>query len=178
MHRIIGLDVGARALRFVALSSGFRGFSIQEARSVVLPPVADGVTPGTRLAAALEELGLVLGGDTVAVSLPGALVASHLFTLPFLDAGRIEQVLPAEVEGAIPFEMDEVVWDHAVISQAGGKSEGLVGVVRNAALREWIDMLAGAGVDPPSITFAPPALAALAERGLLPRDGGPAEPLG
>jgi hypothetical protein len=176
MHRIIGLDVGARALRFVALSSGFRGFSIQEARSVVLPPVADGVTPGARLAAALEELGLVLGGDTVAVSLPGALVASHLFTLPFLDAGRIEQVLPAEVEGAIPFEMDEVVWDHAVISQTGGKSEVLVGVVRKAALRDWIDMLAGAGVDPRSITFAPLALAALAERGLLASDGVPAEP--
>jgi len=167
MHRIVGLDVGARTLRFVALSSGFRGFSVQEARSVALPPVADGTPPGARLAAALEELGLVLGGDTVAVALPGALVASHLFTLPFLDSGRIEQVLPAEVEGAIPFEMDEVVWDHAVISQAGGKSEVLVGVVRKAALREWIDMLAAVGIDPRTITFAPLALAALAERGLL-----------
>lgn len=167
MHRIIGLDVGARALRFVALSSGFRGFSVQEARSVSLPPALEGSAPGTRLSAALAELGLVLGADTIAVSLPGALVASHLFTLPFVDPGRIEQVLPAEVEGAIPFEMDEVVWDHAVLSQAAGKSEVLVGVVRKAALREWIEALAGAGIDPRSITFAPLALAALAERGLL-----------
>jgi general secretion pathway protein L len=167
MHRIIGLDVGARALRFVALSSGFRGFSVEEARSVALPPSADGAPAGARLTAALEELGLVLGGDTVAVALPGALVASHLFSLPFLDSGRIEQVLPAEVEGAIPFEMDEVVWDHAVISQAGGKSEVLVGVVRKAALREWIETLAAVGIDPRTVTFAPLALAALAERGLL-----------
>ena len=179
MHRIVGLDVASHAVRFVALESSFRGFAVLEARSVALAPpaAADADSPlgeaprvqllGQRVKEALRTLSFSPGDDTVAVSLPGASVASHLFTLPFVDLRRIEQVLPAEVEGAIPFEMDEVVWDHAVLSQANGKSEILVGVVRKEALREWIAVLAAAGIDPRMVTFAPLALGALAERGLL-----------
>lgn len=168
MHRIVGLDLGAQALRLVVLESGFRGFHVLRAQSVAMPTRDPAAPPHPeRIKAALGELGLELGQDAVAVSLPGTLVASHLFTLPFLDARRIEQVLPAEVEGAIPFEIDEVVWDHAVLSQANGKSEVLVAVVRRPALKAWIEALAAAGIDPRIVTFGPLALAAAGERGFL-----------
>ena len=117
MHRTVGLDWAQDALRVATLQSGFRGFAIQDVRSVAV--TADG------LKAAVDALGLTppLGpDDTVAVALPGALVATHLVTLPFTDPKRIEQVLPAEVEGAIPFDLAEVVWDYAILSQAGGKT--------------------------------------------------------
>src|ERR1051325_342936 len=61
--------------------------------------------------------------------------ASFVFPLPSVDSRRVEQVLPAEVEGAIPFDLDEVVWDHAVLSQGDGKTEVLVAVVKKTALR-------------------------------------------
>jgi general secretion pathway protein L len=167
MHRIVGLDVGADKVRLVALESGFRGFSLLEARSVALP---DGGTPAERLKAALSQLPRS-PDDTIAVALPGAHVASHVVTLPFTDARRIEQVLPAEVEGAIPFDLDEVVWDHAVLSQANGRTEVLVGVVRKSALQQTLAQLGEAGVDPRVVTFAPLALATPAERGMVSRDG-------
>lgn len=172
MHRIVGLDVGARALRVVALESGFRGFRVLRAAAAELAPDGPSAPPlPERLRAALSALGIELGDDAVAVALPGSLVTSQILTLPFLDPRRIEQVLPAEVEGAIPFEIDEVMWDHAVLSQAGGRSEVLVGVVRKEALREWLTSLQQAGIDPRVVTFGPLALAATAERGLLGGDG-------
>ena len=167
MHRIVGLDVGVDRVRVVALESGFRGFSLLEARSVPLP---DGGTPGERLKAALSQLPRS-PDDTIAVALPGTQVASHVVTLPFTDARRIEQVLPAEVEGAIPFDLDEVVWDHAVLSQANGRTEVLVGVVRKSALQQTLAQLSEAGIDPRVVTFAPLALAMPAERGMVARDG-------
>jgi general secretion pathway protein L len=167
MHRIVGLDVGADKVRLVALESGFRGFAILEARSVALP---DAGTPGERLKAALAQLPRS-ADDTIAVALPGAQVASHVVTLPFTDARRIEQVLPAEVEGAIPFDLEDVVWDHAVLSQANGRTEVLVGVVRKSALQQALAQLSEAGVDPRIVTFAPLALATPAERGMVARDG-------
>jgi general secretion pathway protein L len=163
MHRIVGLDVAADELRMVALQSGFRGFVVAEARRVALP---DGGSLSERLSAALSQLP-PLGEDAVAVALPPAQVASYVFTLPFVDSRRIEQVLPAEVEGAIPFDLDEVVWDHAVLSQREGKTEVLVAVVRKSALQGQLAALSEAGVDPRVVTFAPLALGALAERGLL-----------
>jgi general secretion pathway protein L len=167
MHRIVGLDVSGDKLRLVALESGFRGFSVLEARSVALP---EGATPGERLKAALAQLGRA-EDDIFAVALPGTQVASHLVTLPFTDARRIEQVLPGEVEGAIPFDLEEVVWDHAVLSQANGRTEVLVGVVRKSVLQQALASFAEAGVDPRLVTFAPLALATPSERGMVARDG-------
>ena len=167
MHRIVGLDVSGDKVRLVALESGFRGFSVLEARSVALP---EGATPGERLKAALAQLPRA-EDDIFAVALPGTQVASHLVTLPFTDNRRIEQVLPGEVEGAIPFDLEEVVWDHAVLSQANGRTEVLVGVVRKSVLQQALASLAEAGVDPRLVTFAPLALATPSERGMVARDG-------
>ena len=172
MHRIVGLDIASDRVGLVALESGFRGFEIKEARSVAMP---EGATLGERLKAALAELSLVppLGAeDTIAVALPGAQVASHLVTLPFSDTRRIEQVLPAEVEGAIPFDLSDVVWDHAILSQSPGRTEVLVGIVRKTVLKEMLEMLGSAGLDPRVVTFAPLALSALAERQQLRGQGG------
>ena len=172
MHRIVGLDVSGDNLRLVALESGFRGYSVLEARSAPLP---EGATPAERLKAALAQLPRG-EDDTYAVAMPGAQVASHLVTLPFTDARRIEQVLPGEVEGAIPFDLEEVVWDHAVLSQANGRTEVLVGVVKKTALQQALASLAEAGIDPSLVTFAPLALATPSERGMVARDGAAGAP--
>ena len=166
MHRIVGLDLGGDAVRLVALESGFRGFSVQEMAQAPMP--AEG-TLTERLQKALPLLngGKILGGDSIAVSLPGAQIASFPMTLPFVDLRRLEQVLPAEIEGVIPFDLDDVVWDYTILSQADGKSEVLVAVVRKKALKEAIDALQAAGIDPKVITFGPLALAALGEKKLL-----------
>lgn len=167
MHRSVGLDWAQDAVRVATLESGFRGFAIEAVRSAPLP--SEGA-PAERLKTALAELALTppLGPeDTVAVALPGSLVAIHLFTLPFTDKKRIEQVLPAEVESAIPFDLAEVVWDHAPLGQVNGKTEVLVGIVKKTALREHLEMLAAAGIEPRVVTIAPLALAALGEKNLL-----------
>lgn len=164
MHRIVGLDVTPESLRMVALESGFRGFRVLEAKSAQLS--GEG-SLSERLKGALAQLGLSLGEDSVAVALPSSQVASHLFTLPFTDPRRIEQVLPAEVEGAIPFEMDEVIWDHCVLSHEGGKSRVLVAVAQKSVLENTLAELKTAGIDPRCVTCAPMALAALQEKKLL-----------
>src|SRR4051794_39892695 len=115
MHRNVGLDWAQNSLRVATLQSGFRGFAVQEVKAVELPPEG---TPAERLRAGLAALQLnpPLGpDDSIAVALPGSLAATHLLTLPFSDLKRIDQVLPAEVEGTIPFDLDEVVWDSAVL---------------------------------------------------------------
>ncbi len=167
MHRIVGLDHGQDALRVATLQSGFRGFAIEEVRAAPMP--ADG-TAAERFSGALRGLGLeppLSAEDSVAVALPGSMVATHLVTLPFTDPKRIEQVLPAEVEGAIPFDLADVVWDHAILGQAAGKTDVLVGIVKKSVLREHLDALAAAGIEPRVVTLAPLALAALGERGML-----------
>ena len=146
MHRIVGLDVAANELRMVALQSGFRGFAVADVRRVPLP---EAPSLAERLSAAVSQLP-PMGDDAIAVALPAAQVASFVFTLPFVDSRRVEQVLPAEVEGAIPFDLEDVVWDHAVLSQGDGKTEVLVAVVKKTALQGILGSVAEAGIDLPS----------------------------
>lgn len=163
MHRNVGLDATQAEVQLVAIESGFRGFEVREAASA---PLGEEGAWSERLKTAVDRLGL-RPEDSVTISLPAAMVASHVFTLPFTDLKRLEAVLPAEVEGAIPFDLDDVIWDHAVLSQRGGKSEVLVAVVKKALLREHLDQWKAAGVDPRVVTFAPLGLAALSQKRLL-----------
>jgi general secretion pathway protein L len=167
MHRIVGLDITADELRIVALQSGFRGFAVTDARRVPLP---EGESLSERISAALSQ-SPPLGDDAIAVAIPPAQVASFVFTLPFVDARRVEQVLPAEVEGAIPFDLDDVVWDYSVLSQGEGRTEVLVAVVKKTSMRTFLASLSEAGIDPRVVTFAPLVLGDLAERKVL-ADGG------
>src|SRR5437016_13210077 len=173
MHRNVGLDWAQDSLRVATMQSGLRGFAIQEVRSAAL--LAEG-TPAERLEAGLAAIDLIppLGpDDSIAVALPGSLVATHLIALPFSDPRRIAQVLPAEVEAAIPFDLSEVVWDAAILGVPGGKTEVLVGMVKKTALREHLEALEAAGLDPRVVTLGPLALAALGERGILVAQGEP-----
>src|SRR2546422_629332 len=59
----------------------------------------------------------------------------------------------------------------AILGQSGQKTDVLVGVVKKTALREHLDLLAAAGIDPRVVTLAPLALSALGERGVLAPEG-------
>ena len=65
------------------------------------------------------------------------------------------------------FRSTEVIWDYAVLSQANGKTDVLVGIVRKSVLREHLAALSAADIDPRVVTLAPLALAGLGEKNLV-----------
>jgi len=72
--------------------------------------------------------------DAVVTAVPGVAAASHLVSLPFSDARRIEQTVQFEVEAAIPFDLADVAWDWQPLERQDGRSDLLVGVIRNEEL--------------------------------------------
>lgn len=127
--------------------------------------------PRTMRAFALlaEQLG-GLRADLSAVALPGLGAASPMITLPFTDVKKIEATLGFEVEGILPFDLEDALYDYQVLSQKDGKSELLVGVLRRDVFVEFLDELRDAGVDPRVVTLpglgAAPLLGELAGPGL------------
>jgi general secretion pathway protein L len=176
-QRILGLDLGARSVKAVLLEGTFRGFTVAAASRVPLG-AAEGDAPlSARHAAAVRTL-VEEGGfrfDVAAVALPGAGVSSNVITLPFGDPKRIEQTIPFEVEGQIPFDLSEVAWDWQPLSQGPGKTDLLVAVVRKEELAALLASLAEAGVDPRAIVPAGPAYAALFAAGAVTPPPAPAE---
>ena len=174
MARVLGLDLGSYSVKALLIESTFRGYTLRrfaEAR------VASGQTPSASIAglrAALSSLSAEkhLAADQVFVSLPGTSAATHLISLPFNDPRRIEQTIGFEVEGVVPFELTDIVFDYQVVSEKNGKSEILVGVARKEDLKQLIALLGEFGVEPRVITFAPLAYQNVL---LLPEDTSDAE---
>jgi general secretion pathway protein L len=155
MASILGLDLGSYSVKGMLTEVTLRGTQIKG-----FGEVRRGETQLTEaLHTLLDQLfpPQSLHRDQVVTSLPGQSLVTHLLTLPFTEAKQIEAALPFEVEGQLPSDLSEVVFDYQLGAQADQKSELLVGVVRKEQLRELLEMLKQLEVNPRVVTH--PALA-------------------
>ncbi|ABS24935.1 pilus assembly protein PilM [Anaeromyxobacter sp. Fw109-5] len=169
-QRILGLDLGAHAVKGVLLESTYRGYTVVDsARAPVAPPADDGARLVSRQADALRALLAERGWrpEAVIAAFPGAAASSHVVTLPFTEPRRIEQTVGFEVEGQIPFDLDEVAWDWQPLHAHDGETDLHVSVVRKEELAALVAALAAAGVDPRAVVPAGPAYAALFATGAV-----------
>lgn len=179
-QRILGLDLGASAVKAVLLESTLRGFDVLRATRLPLPaaapaptageaPAAPEAAPFSRHAAGVKAL-LQDGSfafDVAVIAFPGASLSSSVVTLPFTDPRRIEQTVGFEVEGQIPFDLADVAWDYQPLGVRDGKTDLLVAVARREELSALLGALAEVGVDPRAVVPAGPAYASLLSAGAL-----------
>ena len=170
-QRILGLDLGASAVKAVLVESTFRGWTVLETARA---PLGEGAPGPGRHAAAVRALLEARGWsfDAAVVAFPGTAGSTSVVTLPFTDPRRIEQTVGFEVEGQIPFDLADVAWDWQPLGVREGKTELLVAVVRKDELAALLAGLGEAQVDPRAVVPPGPAYAALAAAGAL---AGPAQ---
>ena len=151
MGRILGLDLGSHTVKAVLFDASLRGHLTRAVAEV--PRAQEGDRAETLRAALAELLGKhPLQADQVAVALPGPTLATHVISLPFADPRKIEQTLPFEIEGQLPFDLANVVFDYQIASQQPKRSDLLVGVVRKEELRALLQTLAQVQIDPRIVT--------------------------
>jgi general secretion pathway protein L len=197
-QKILGLDIGAHSVKAVLLEGTMRGWELKAHATAPLGPPEVVETPAAaepagegesaaatpaepvadlRLSRAIGAVAEQIGGlraDLTAVALPGTSAASPFVTLPFTEQKKIDATIGFEVEGLLPFDVDDALYDYQLLSQDDGKSDLLVGVVRRDEFGALIQQLQGAGVDPRIVTLPGIALAELAadvaKRSALPAD--------
>ncbi len=149
-QRVIGLDMGTHSIKAaVLLQSRWSGFELAGFFKENVDR-DDSVPERERVASALGRLFSEnrLKSDVVAVSMPGLAVSTRIITLPFTDRKKIARVISFEVEGYIPFALEDVVISYHILGQEEGKTRLLAVSVRKDILRENLETLAGAGVVP------------------------------
>jgi type II secretion system protein L len=118
------------------------------------------------LADTLREKAKAWSHARIVLTIPGRLFAQRVVTLPFADRKRIEKALPFELEDLVPFELDDMVIDHLVLDGSEQKKDAettvLCLVLPKTVLREHLDRLSAAGIDPHAVVPSTAALAAVA----------------
>lgn len=146
--KIVGLNIDKGRL---AVSVVQRQFG----KSELVDSFVQSFATDAELADILREKSPSWAGAKIVSSIPGHFFSQRVLTLPFADRKRVEKALPFEVEDIVPFELGDVVLDHQVLGSAGAGKESetrvLCMMLPKTVLRQHLDLLSGAGIDPQTI---------------------------
>ncbi len=174
---VIGLDVGTWSVKAAVLDSGLRRFTLQEVREHRVARGPDGAVVSAEehlaVAAALEGL---RDRSVIATAVPGQRVMTRELTLPFTDPKKIRSVLGFELEGRLPVDLSDMVYDYAVLEAGEEGARLLCSAVERDWLRGFLDELAAANADPKVVGLDTMAYAQLAPHLPPSEAGGDLEP--
>lgn len=161
-QRVIGMDLGAHAVKIAAFDVGFRSVQLSELTTIAVPGGPEPLME--RCAAALQGAGSLVADGVVAVGVPGDRVLLRVLDIPFADARKIKAVVGAELADDLPWELDEIVYDAASVAVEGGSGKVQAAIAQSEEIREMLDVLSGAGIQVQQLPVAPLAYAALIRR--------------
>ncbi len=169
--KVVGLRIEKGRVAATVVEKGFRQTELTESFSI--PFATD-----TELADILREKSRDWAGARIVSSIPGHQFSQRTVTLPFSDRKRVEKALPFELEDTVPFPLDDVEVDHVVQERPEAeadkkdkkKESTVLGIMLpKTALRQHLDFLASAGMDPQVIVPSYAGLLPVAK--MIPSDG-------
>ncbi|MBF6567330.1 MAG: PilN domain-containing protein [Candidatus Binataceae bacterium] len=103
--------------------------------------------------------------DVVLSALPAEFVAKRLLQLPFSDRRRLNQVVPFALEEHLPFPVDDAVVAFSRLGRDGDTTRVVAAYARRSDVKDHLDLLGRAGIDPKTITLSALALSFLVAQG-------------
>ncbi len=174
--KVVGLDLGSHTVKVCELVTTFRNFELVGFGSEpveALPAFAGPLTTGSgafRLDAVeeedsgpemavamaahrlLERRGLL--GETLMCALPPDIGSTAVLEFPFSQPRKIEQVLAFQLDEAVPFDVEDCVFDYQIVRrQEDGSCEVLVAYVKRDAFERFLEALSRVGIDPKVVGF-------------------------
>ena len=151
MARVIGIDLGAWAVKVAVLEGSFGRLALTavHSRRVAAEP---GRVPS--LEQRLEALRTLMeeeelqGFGAVAAGWPADRASLRVVELPFDDRAKVARILPFEVENYVPFEVEDKILEHRVIQRGEGRCRVLSCLADREEVRALLEGLREQGLDP------------------------------
>lgn len=165
MATILGLDIDPTAVRGVVVKTALRKSAVSAYIAVGLAPASSPEEQAETVRAAVQQVlaGVGVVPDRVITELSGDEVSIRKLSIPAKVAKKVGELLPHELEGAVPFDPDDSIIDHQPIETAAGEYRLLAAVTTKEKVRAHLDQMRALGVEPREI-----AVGAVALDGLVP----------
>jgi len=94
----------------------------------------------------------------VVISVPGQQTLTRFTKMPPVEAKKIPDMVQYEASQQIPFDMDEVIWDYQVFTEADSPDvEVGIFAIRKELIRNYISQFTGSGIEPAIVQSSPMA---------------------
>ena len=151
-QRVLGIDLGAHTIKMAEVEVGFRATKLVHLKTFGVPAGPEPCLE--RGLKALGQMGEVSGPfDLVAVGMPGDTYLYRVFDMPFSDSRKIAAVVANQLADDIPWELEDVVFDHYALTAPAGKV--LAVAARSKEIEYLIAQLAVLEIEPRTLPPAP-----------------------
>lgn len=171
-QNILGIDIGTYSVKMVLMERTFDEFQILQ--FVEQPLNMQLRLPHDEAAALAIEQALQnnpMPADIVSVGLPGHILSSRVLDMPFTNQKKLAQIIEFELEGYIPFGIEDLVVDYHVLARTESSSRVLCAYVQQERFAKYLESLAKAGTDPKYCGADVIDLANIAQVTMVPSDG-------
>ena len=157
LKNVTGLDLGSDSLKSVEFKQALRGLEPVQMR--IHPRAAAEIDLGEQIQRFLNQY--EISTEYVASAIPGQLLSNRVMEFPFRDRKKLNQAVPFQLEGDIPFEIDDVLIEWQMIG--GDRNRALINasVAQRAHVSNLLDDLIQGGATPRVIESAGTVLANL-----------------
>ncbi len=144
MKNVLGLDLGSHSIKGVELRQTLRGLESVQLR---LHTRVDSEAPLD------EELRRFirlhhLPTEHVVAALPADRLSSRQLHFPFRDRKKLKQAVPFEVEGEIPFDIEDVLVDWEIVDEERSQATVIACIAQRKHISELLDELRRANCEP------------------------------
>ncbi|APS00025.1 pilus assembly protein PilM [Pajaroellobacter abortibovis] len=165
----LGIDIQKRTVKATVVRSRYRKLSLEALAIEQIEPPSSSIssnnsqrmstrhflpltnssfskTLGETIKRAIASLLLssdVLQQDGIAIALHGSQTAIRNIVFPLQTKRRLKEILPFELEGELPFDLSEAVFDYRILDQRKDPSSLslIVGIARIEIVKRWIEMV-------------------------------------
>lgn len=160
MALVQGIDTGSWRVRVATMTGSFRRFVLRDVMEM-----ESSVGIGEALSAIRTHEPAWDQAERVA-ALPIDKAVVRVVRLPFTDRATIAKALPAEVESAVPYDLEDMLLETYHLDSERGQSRTRAVIARKAAVGELLEMLREARSEPGRVVLDAEALGFYATRGV------------
>lgn len=144
MKSVVGLDVGSHSVKAVELRQTFRGLEPVQMR---VHPRGDPDAPESESLLRFMRMHS-FPTEHIACAIPGDRLSTRRMEFPFRDRKKLSQAVPFELEGEIPFDLDDVVVDWELISSDRSHASVAATIAQRNEVATLLKELRDSGCEP------------------------------
>jgi general secretion pathway protein L len=158
MARYLGIEVTEGQVKGVVIRAAYRVLQIDAVFRFQRPaPGPEGLTASVE--AIVREAGAV---DAAYAAIPGTEASMRILELPKAVLRRGGRVIATELEGSLPYDVEQATVDAQTI-RSGDQIELLAVATRTERLKSFVEALKAGGADPREVGVGPIAIGDLAQ---------------
>ena len=152
-QQIIAVDVSVNVARIVTIEATLRRASLAGVREMPLEPAWTATEVWEHVRESLPE-----ALDAVVVGMDARLASTRLLQFPFGDLRKAESAVEFELEGQVPYNIEDVATTHYVTKRDTARVEMLAGMTPKANLTQLLGTLGAARIEPRAVVLPAAAL--------------------